>query len=197
MDLDRPLRRRLGPVATAAARPFRHAHPVALTLAAGALGITGALLVAAGHPAGAILAAVGVLLDGIDGPVARITDRESRFGAWLDSTMDRAVDFALAVALGWRGHLAGDDALLAAGLAAAAGSFLASYARARAEGLEVYTTEGIAPRWVRLCLVALAALALAVGRPDGATPLLALIALLGLGTAVARGIAVFLADREG
>ena len=196
MDLDRPLRRRLAPVATAVARPFRHAHPVALTLAAGVLGIGGALLVAIGYPAGAALAAIGVLLDGIDGPVARITDRESRFGAWLDSTMDRAVDFALAAALGWRGHVNGDDALLAAGLAAAGGSFLASYARARAEGLEVWTTEGIAPRWVRLCLIALAAGTLAVGRPDATVLLLGAVALLGLVTAAARGVAVFLADRE-
>jgi len=197
MDLDRPLRRWLGPVAVAAARPFRHLHPVALTLTAGALGITGALLAAAGYPAGAALAVVGVLFDAIDGPVARLTDRESRFGAWLDSTVDRAVDFALAAALGWRGHLTGDDALLAAGFAAAAGSFLASYARARAEGLEVATTEGIAPRWVRLCIVALAALTLAAGRAELATLLLAAVALLGLVTAVARGAAVFLADREG
>jgi CDP-diacylglycerol--glycerol-3-phosphate 3-phosphatidyltransferase len=196
MDLDRPLRRRLAPVATAVARPFRHVHPVALTLAAGVLGISGAALVAIGYPAGAALAAVGVLLDGIDGPVARLADRESRFGAWLDSTIDRAVDFALAAALGWRGHVSGDDALLAAGMAAAAGSFLASYARARAEGLEVYTTEGIAPRWVRLCLIALAAGALGAGRTEVAVLLLVVIALLGLITAAARGVAVFLADRE-
>jgi CDP-diacylglycerol--glycerol-3-phosphate 3-phosphatidyltransferase len=196
MDLDRPLRRRLAPVATAVARPFRHVHPVALTLAAGVLGISGAALVAIGYPAGAALAAVGVLLDGIDGPVARLADRESRFGAWLDSTIDRAVDFALAAALGWRGHVSGDDALLAAGMAAAAGSFLASYARARAEGLEVYTTEGIAPRWVRLCLIALAAGALAAGRSELTVLLLVAIALLGLITAAARGVAVFLADRE-
>lgn len=196
MDLDRPLRRWLTPVATAVARPLRHAHPVALTLAAGALGIGGALLVAVGHPAGAALAAVGVLLDGIDGPVARLTDRESRFGAWLDSTMDRAVDFALVGALGWRGHATENDALLAAGLAAAAGSFLASYARARAEGLEVYTTEGIAPRWVRICLIALAAGALAAGYPDATIFLLGAVAVLGLGTAATRGMAVFFADRE-
>ena len=196
MDLDRPLRHYLAPLATAIARPLRRVHPVALTLAAGVLGVSGALLVAIGQPIGAALAVIGVLLDGIDGPVARLADRESRFGAWLDSTVDRTVDFALAAALGWRGHVTGDDALLAAGMAAALGSFLASYARARAEGLEVYTTEGIAPRWVRLCLLAAAAAALAVARPETTTLLLALVALLGLITAAARGFAVFLTDRE-
>ena len=196
MDLDRPLRRRLAPVALAVARPLRRIHPVTLTLTAGTLGVSGALLVAIGQPVGAALAVIGVLLDGIDGPVARLTERESRFGAWLDSTVDRAVDFALAAALGWRGHVTGDDALLAVGLLAALGSFLASYARARAEGLEVHTTEGIAPRWVRLCLLAVAAGALASERVEAAVLLLGLIAILGFATAAARGAAVFLADRE-
>jgi CDP-diacylglycerol--glycerol-3-phosphate 3-phosphatidyltransferase len=196
MDLDRPLRRWLAPAALAVARPLRHIHPVTLTLTAGLLGLGGACLVAIGQPGGVVVAVVGVLLDGIDGPVARLTDRESRFGAWLDSTVDRAVDFALAAALGWRGHVTGDGALLAAGMAAALGSFLASYARARAEGLEVHTTEGIAPRWVRLCLLAVAAGALAIERVEAAVLLLGLIALLGLVTAAARGFAVFLADRE-
>jgi phosphatidylglycerophosphate synthase len=195
MDLDQSLRRRLGPLATRAARQIRHAHPVALTLLAGLLGIGGSLLVAVGQPVGAAAAALGVLLDAVDGPVARLTGRESRFGAWLDSTVDRAVDFSLAVALAYRGHATGDERLLAAGLAAALGSFLASYARARAEGLEVYTTEGLAPRWVRLVFVALAAGALAAGESGLAAALLALVALAGFATAVARGIAVFADER--
>jgi CDP-diacylglycerol--glycerol-3-phosphate 3-phosphatidyltransferase len=195
MNPDRAARALLGPVATRLAHPFRRAHPVALTIASGLLGISGALLVALGEPLGAVVAVVGVCLDAIDGPVARLTGRESRFGAWLDSTVDRAVDFALLAALGYRGHLDNDSALIAAALAAALASFLASYARARAEGIEVYTTEGIAPRWVRLCLTAVASLALAAAAPTISTAILLFIALLGVLTTISRGAAVAADER--
>ena len=48
---------------------------------------------------GPSLMAVFLLGDGLDGSMARASGRESRFGAFLDSTMDLLADVAVFVAL--------------------------------------------------------------------------------------------------
>jgi len=48
---------------------------------------------------GGILYQISSILDGIDGEVARASLRESRFGGWLDSVLDRYVDFTFLVVL--------------------------------------------------------------------------------------------------
>ena len=53
------------------------------------------------HPAfGAILYQISSMLDGIDGEIARASLRTSPFGGWLDSVLDRLVDFTFLLALG-------------------------------------------------------------------------------------------------
>jgi CDP-diacylglycerol--glycerol-3-phosphate 3-phosphatidyltransferase len=114
---------------------------------------------------GAIVAAVGCLMDGLDGAIARARDGVTKWGAFLDSTTDRVADAALflgvaayyayrpIVMLGDEdfitdlllgGVMAKGEMLdfatthwLTAGAAvvALAGAFLVSYTRARAEGL--------------------------------------------------------------
>jgi archaetidylinositol phosphate synthase len=77
--------------------------PPAVVLAAGAVGIAGAvelgrgsLLLAAG------LVQLKTLLDNADGQLARLTGRTSAFGRYLDSDVDLLVNAALFAALGWR-----------------------------------------------------------------------------------------------
>lgn len=48
-----------------------------------------------------ILIQLGSVLDGCDGEVARLTFRSSRFGAWLDTLLDRYGDAAVAVGITW------------------------------------------------------------------------------------------------
>ena len=46
---------------------------------------------------GFLTVALSLLADGVDGVMARLADRETRFGAFLDSTMDRLADGAVFV----------------------------------------------------------------------------------------------------
>jgi CDP-diacylglycerol--glycerol-3-phosphate 3-phosphatidyltransferase len=96
--------------------------------------------------------------DMIDGNMARMMpQRNSVWGAYLDSTLDRVADAAVfaGLAMWWAGN--GDTNWMAA-LAIynlATGSFV-SYARARAESLDMQATVGLAERADRLVLVLVA-----------------------------------------
>lgn len=93
-------------------------------------------------------------LDMLDGLVARYWGRVSRLGAFLDSTLDRYVDFIALVDL-W---LVNDRAVLSTIflLFAVLGSLMTSYARARAEALNVKMMGvGLLEREERLILIIL------------------------------------------
>jgi CDP-diacylglycerol--glycerol-3-phosphate 3-phosphatidyltransferase len=81
---------------------------------------------------GALALVIGGLCDALDGSVARATGRNTRAGAFLDSTVDRYSE--LAVYLGLLIHYLG-TLTSAAILLAMAGAAQTSYTRARAEGL--------------------------------------------------------------
>ncbi|MBI4199530.1 MAG: CDP-alcohol phosphatidyltransferase family protein [Chloroflexi bacterium] len=106
-----------------------------LAAGAGALAGMGAFL-----PAALLLLGSGTC-DLLDGALARLAHRASRFGAALDSTADRLGEAALFLGLllffHWQGSTLG--VLLSA--LALVGSFLVSYLRARAEGLGVGGSE--------------------------------------------------------
>ena len=108
--------------------------------AAGILASQGLLLAA-----GAVTLAAGIL-DLFDGSVARLTGRQSKFGALLDSTADRVSEAAVLVGLAV--HYAGEGSLLGVLLscAAMAGSMMVSYVRARAGGLRVDCEVGVFTR---------------------------------------------------
>jgi CDP-diacylglycerol---glycerol-3-phosphate 3-phosphatidyltransferase len=94
-----------------------------------------------------------VMLDLVDGAVARAGGRASKFGAVLDSSCDRIADAAVFGSLAW--YFARHDQrwmLLAALLCLVLGS-LTSYIRARAEGVGLTATVGIAERADRLIIV--------------------------------------------
>lgn len=95
-----------------------------------------------------------VFSDIVDGYMARASGRSSRWGAWLDSTLDRIGDASVFGGLVLWYAAGGDDALLA-GVALwclVAGS-VTSYARARAESLGMQAKGGIAERADRLVAV--------------------------------------------
>ncbi len=101
-----------------------------------------------------LLIVLSGILDMVDGRVAEISGRASRFGAILDSTLDRYAEFALFGGLVWRfrgGWIAGLAAL------ALAGSIMVSYTRARAEGLGFECREGLAQRPERFAALGTAA----------------------------------------
>jgi len=94
-----------------------------------------------------------VMLDMVDGAVARIRGGSSRFGAVLDSTLDRVADAAVFGALLWwfagPGH--SRPLLLAALLCLVLGSLI-SYVRARAEGAGMRCDVGLVERPQRLTI---------------------------------------------
>ncbi len=89
----------------------------------------------------------------LDGGLARAQNRVTRFGAFLDSTLDRwgegVVYIGIVAGASAAGFVAG--AVLAA--AAAVSSFQVSYTRAKAESLGLHGEVGIAPRAERLVLL--------------------------------------------
>lgn len=94
-----------------------------------------------------------VMLDMLDGAVARAGGTSSPFGGVLDSSCDRIADAAVFGSLAW--YFARHDQrwlLLAALLCLVLGS-LTSYIRARAEGAGLTATVGIAERAERLIIV--------------------------------------------
>jgi phosphatidylinositol phosphate synthase len=101
----------------------------------------------------AVLFVVGSVLDILDGALARRSDKATPFGAFLDSISDRVSEgFALtAIALVFSRH--GNEIALAFAIAAMAGSFLVSYARAKAELLGLRGDVGLGSRAERVVVI--------------------------------------------
>jgi len=105
-----------------------------------------------------VIAGVLVLVFGIfdlfDGALARATGRTSKFGAFLDSTLDRTGENLVLAAVAYGCAAAGFS--LGAGLAALALALasVVTYARAKAEVIGLHGEVGIAPRPERLLVLA-------------------------------------------
>ena len=101
----------------------------------------------------AIIFVVGSILDILDGALARFGDMATPFGAFLDSISDRVSEgFVLtAVTLVFSRH--GNEVAVAVAVAAVAGSFLVSYARAKAELLGLRGDVGIGSRAERVVVI--------------------------------------------
>jgi phosphatidylglycerophosphate synthase len=107
---------------------------------------------------GGILILVGGAFDMIDGIAARTGGTATRFGAFLDSVLDRYSDAFLFLALAWYFSSEGDYTGALLSIATLIGAFLISYARARAEGLGEPCQVGIMERPERIILLIFAAL---------------------------------------
>jgi phosphatidylglycerophosphate synthase len=140
--------------------------------------------------AGFVLIAAA-LLDTVDGAVAKARGLTTKFGAFLDSTMDRLSDALVFLPIAWL-YLAEPTAaradqqwVAALALVTLVLSFLVSYARARAEGLGFDCNVGLIERAERLIIMILA-LVFNDLLPAG----LALLALASLITLVQRMVHV-------
>lgn len=136
---------------------------------------------------------VAGLVDSVDGLIARHQGRSTRFGAFLDSTLDRLAEGAILGALGVVMAQDGRDGVVAACFAALTGSFVVSYARARAEGLGIAgSSGGLMGRPERLVIVG-AALFLG-GLGEITEVLIVVLAVLSLLTALQRILIVYRAS---
>jgi CDP-diacylglycerol---glycerol-3-phosphate 3-phosphatidyltransferase len=128
--------------------------PNGATLLGFAMTVGVAVLLALGHlRLGGILLVFTLGFDAVDGTLARLTGTVTRFGAVLDSTLDRWAEIAIYSALVW--HYSQTDVKLAVWLATAAmaTSLMVSYTRARAEGAGFALREGLFTRLERLIVL--------------------------------------------
>ncbi len=157
------------------------AHPNHITIAAMVLNAGVAVIIGLGYvQVGGVLVLVVALIDTLDGALARVTQKSTTFGAFLDSTLDRYSEgFIL---LGLLVHLSASGDRLGAALCFVVllGSLMVSYTRARAEGLGMKCEVGVAPRPER---VAILSIGMIVGWP---LPALAILAILTHLTALQR-----------
>jgi CDP-diacylglycerol---glycerol-3-phosphate 3-phosphatidyltransferase len=146
----------------------RVVEPVARRLAAmgvtpDALTIVGTIGVAGGalgfYPrgkffVGTLVITAFVFSDLLDGAVARVSGSSGRWGAFLDSTLDRIGDGAVFGALAlWYAGDGNDMTLCAVALYDLVAGSVTSYAKARAESLGMTCNVGIAERSERLIAV--------------------------------------------
>src|SRR5260221_7544931 len=102
---------------------------------------------------GGLVAFVARIFDMLDGRVARLRGRETKFGAYLDSTMDRYSDMVLHLGLTILYARMEQTLPMVLVWAAAFGGFMTSYARARAESLIPRCTVGFMERPERIVLL--------------------------------------------
>ena len=143
--------------------------------------IGAAVAIGTGHLVmGGALALGSGVFDLLDGALARAQKSSTKFGALLDSTLDRLSDAALL--LGLVVHYAWQAQEWRVFLAAMAlvGSFSVSYIRARAEGLGLECREGLFTRPERLIVLSLGLLV------NQAVIALWILAVMGFFTAAQR-----------
>ena len=147
---------------------YRFTEPVARLLAKTAitpsvitwlgflLAVGAAAFIVTGHlfAAGWVVLVAG-FFDMLDGALARYTNRATRFGAMLDSTLDRlseAVVLLAILVLYARGQLVAEVLLVGVVLF---GSLMVSYIRARAEAIGLQSQVGLFTRPERVIVLAL------------------------------------------
>jgi CDP-diacylglycerol--glycerol-3-phosphate 3-phosphatidyltransferase len=140
---------------------------------------------------GGLVALLAAIFDMLDGRVARLRGRETRFGAYLDSTMDRYSDMLLYLGLMVLYARLGETLLMVLVWVAAFGSFMTSYARARAESLIPECRVGLMERPERVVLLIAGAVL------NRMVAVLWIIALLANITAIQRVVYTYVELRRG
>lgn len=155
-------------------------NPNAVTLSGLVLGLL-ALLSTRVYPLMMLLLVAMVLVDALDGYVARALNKVTMFGAFLDSTVDRVED-AVTIYILFVLNVISVEELFAS----LVGTFLVSYTRSRAEALGVSMAGvGIAERAERLMLT-LASLALYPLAPQASRAVFLVFLLLTYATVFQR-----------
>ena len=162
--------------------------PNALTITGALVSTAAAAAFAADSPhLAAVLILAGGFFDLVDGVVARHYGIATRFGAFLDSTLDRWVDAVLLVGISVHYARAGAPQYVAlAGLALSA-TVLVSYTKARAELVLDHFEVGLLERAERVVI-------LAAGALFGV--LVAALWVIAVGSAITAGQRIALAYRE-
>ena len=119
--------------------------PNQVTLMSAAVGVAaGILFIFDQWLAGAISVFASMVLDGLDGEVARRKNMKSKYGAFLDTMMDRVVDTTVVLGVAYSSaKIYGDTAWIIGFLAAVYACVLSSYTRKL-----VAVATGTEPTWL-------------------------------------------------
>src|SRR3954453_15344892 len=107
---------------------------------------------------GGLVVVFGAAFDLFDGALARATGTASKFGAFLDSTLDRAGEAVVYIGIVYAFGTLNQPLGALAAAAAMAAAFMVSYTRAKAESLGFVpgtgmANVGVAPREVRVVIL--------------------------------------------
>jgi CDP-diacylglycerol--glycerol-3-phosphate 3-phosphatidyltransferase len=143
---------------------------------------------------GVVITLIFVLSDALDGTMARLSETGSKWGALLDSTLDRITDAAVLGSLAyWLSQR--NDQLLPVVLTALVGGNLVSYIKARAESLGIECNGGFAERTERLIITFLALTLAGLSIPYALAIGMWILALATLFTTIERLAIVYKATR--
>jgi CDP-diacylglycerol--glycerol-3-phosphate 3-phosphatidyltransferase len=132
---------------------------------------------------GGYLFASGVLLlfaglfDMADGALARVKDSASEFGDFLDATLDRLAEGSVGLGLLWHGLARHDNLQVGLIYSVVLGSVMISYARARAEVLDLECEVGVMARPERIVILAVGLILAQVTQETALTVILAVLCL--------------------
>lgn len=146
--------------------------------------------------AGVVIVTLSALTDLLDGTMARLSGGTSRFGAFLDSSMDRVADAAIFGAVTYWLAVNGDRWGAVAGLICLTAGQIVSYVKARAEGLGLTCNVGLAERPERLITVGVGGLLSGLGLSWGLPAALWVLAVLSVITVGQRIAHVYRQDRR-
>jgi phosphatidylglycerophosphate synthase len=132
--------------------------PNTLTIVGFFITVIAALVIPHNLRIGGLLILIGGIFDMLDGIVARTKGKTTKFGAFIDSVLDRYSDAFIFLAIAWYLAEKGNHAGAFLSLGTLIGAFLISYTRARAEGLGETCHTGIMERPERIVLLAFAAI---------------------------------------
>jgi CDP-diacylglycerol--glycerol-3-phosphate 3-phosphatidyltransferase len=102
---------------------------------------------------GAALLAVAGLFDFFDGSLARLANRVSAFGAFLDSVVDRYSDLVVLLGIGLYYERAGETGGVFFTMATLIGTIMVSYTKARAQSIGVACEIGLMERPERIIVL--------------------------------------------
>ncbi|RLT25042.1 MAG: CDP-alcohol phosphatidyltransferase family protein [Chloroflexi bacterium] len=161
--------------------------PDALTVAGFGIVLAAAFAAAAGQwVLTALILIFGTLFDGLDGTLARATGKTSDFGAFLDSTMDRAGEAVIYAGIAAGAAMSGKTEVIGLATLALGTGSLVSYVRARGEGLGVCANIGIAQRAERAAVLIIGLLVGGLAAPTWLTAALLIISVASAITVVQR-----------
>jgi phosphatidylglycerophosphate synthase len=128
--------------------------PNAISLTGFALCIVAAILVWQDQwVLGGLAFILGSVCDTLDGRYSRMSGKGTSFGAFLDSTLDRAEEGIVLTAVAAYFSALGNEVAVAAVVVAVVASLMVSYTRARAEALGIECKVGVATRPVRVTIL--------------------------------------------